>query len=226
MEAALWRDVPPTHVQVAGIAVRDSTITDLALLLSEAGNSTLANTSGNLGPVSTGDASPSRECVDILPYSSPSGQPTSNRYRRHCATASTQRSNQGFSASFPPLAKLSRIAALSNSSRPLANLDGRTVSGRRRLSDARRFAPLTATLHRLDLGLAPPVGRVLHLHPAALPGRGRRRRGASRRSPPARGSRRCRRAPGRHRTRRRVERIRSPARCPRGAPGVDPTGCI
>jgi hypothetical protein len=49
MEAALWRDVPPTHVQVAGIAVRDSTITDLALLLSEAGNSTLANTSGKPG---------------------------------------------------------------------------------------------------------------------------------------------------------------------------------
>ena len=40
--AVLWKAVPPTHVQVEGLAIRDSAIAALALLLSEAGNSTLA----------------------------------------------------------------------------------------------------------------------------------------------------------------------------------------
>jgi hypothetical protein len=42
MEAAVSRDVPPTHVQVVGVAIPDKAIADLALLLRQAGNSTLA----------------------------------------------------------------------------------------------------------------------------------------------------------------------------------------
>ena len=42
MNNDLWREVPPTHVQVAGIAVRDKVIADLALLLHRRGKSRLA----------------------------------------------------------------------------------------------------------------------------------------------------------------------------------------
>ena len=67
MEAALWRDVPPTHVQVAGIAVRDNAIAALALLLSEAGNSTLATYVGQTWDRCRSEMSLNeRDCADIL----------------------------------------------------------------------------------------------------------------------------------------------------------------
>jgi hypothetical protein len=42
MDTGLWREVAPTHTQVAGIAVRDKAIADLALLLHRTGRSRLA----------------------------------------------------------------------------------------------------------------------------------------------------------------------------------------
>jgi hypothetical protein len=67
MEAALWRDVPPTHIQVAGIAVRDSAIAELALLLSEDGNSTLAGYVGQTWDRCRPDMPlTERDCAEIL----------------------------------------------------------------------------------------------------------------------------------------------------------------
>jgi hypothetical protein len=67
MEAALWRDVPPTHVQVAGIAVRDKAIADLALRLSQAGNSRLATYVGQTWDRCRPDMPlTNRDCADIL----------------------------------------------------------------------------------------------------------------------------------------------------------------
>jgi hypothetical protein len=67
MEGTVWRYVPPTHVQVAGITVRDSAIAELALLLSQAGNSTLAGYVGQTWDRCKPDMHLSeRDCADIL----------------------------------------------------------------------------------------------------------------------------------------------------------------
>jgi hypothetical protein len=67
MEAARWRAVPPTHVQVAGVAVRDKAIADLALLLSQARNSALAGYVGQTWDQCRPDMPlRDRDCADIL----------------------------------------------------------------------------------------------------------------------------------------------------------------
>jgi hypothetical protein len=67
MDPALWREAPPTHTQVAGIAVRHKVIADLALLLSQAGKSTLAVHVGQAWDRCWPDIPlDDRECADIL----------------------------------------------------------------------------------------------------------------------------------------------------------------
>ena len=66
MDAA-YRAVPPTHMQVAGIAVPDNAIAHLALLLSEAGKSVLAAYVGAAWDQCRGELPlTDRDCGEIL----------------------------------------------------------------------------------------------------------------------------------------------------------------